>query len=323
MEVFDRTTARGLGGRKIYKFPNDVDSLPQFMHFRISKEYKFRRTEIDEKDLLATVTLPIPQNLQTNYSANYNSSTGLGLVGEYAAGEFEGVKSAEGAINKLKSIGSQVGNMSAATLKDVAGKLAVYYGPELLSEFGTVVGAQFGGAAGAAVGGGIQQAARGAQVGAGIARNPFLAASFEGVNFRNHNFSFTLNPRNYNDSVEITEIIKVFKNAMLPTRSKIDYYYDYPKQFSIDFADDTHLFQIQTSVLTGFDVNYHGKGAYYHDAGSNKAPTEVTLNMNFLETTIVLADDSTGSTSDDSKRLNRDIFQAQASINVAKGGIFT
>jgi hypothetical protein len=53
------------------------------------------------------------------------------------------------------------------------------------------------------------------------------------------------------------------------------------------------LFDIKTSVITAFDINYHGKGAYYHDVNGKKAPVEVSININLLETVVRLANDET------------------------------
>ena len=66
------------------RFPDDIESHGQFMHFRISQSYKFKREKIDDREVYATVTLPLPTALSTSYAANY-SSEGLGMVGNLAA----------------------------------------------------------------------------------------------------------------------------------------------------------------------------------------------------------------------------------------------
>ena len=297
-------------------FPNDIESHGQFMHFRISEDYKFKREKIDTKQLYATVTLPLPVGLSTSYAATY-SSEGLGLIGNMAAenapavaaaatGAFEKASGGDvkGAINQLKNAMTEI--MGEKDGMDIAAKLARYYGPELAKQAGGGIGAGvasgLGGggiatAAGAAIGAGIGEAVKGAQVGLGIARNPYLAAAFEGVGFKSHSFAFQLNPRNAGESDTLAQIISAFRNAMLPSGKAISQYYDYPKQFDIIFGDDTYLFDIKTSVCTAFDVNYHGKGAYYHDVNGKKAPVEVTLNIGFLESTVRLSGDETGKSS--------------------------
>ena len=296
-------------------FPDDIESHEQFMHFRISEKYKFKREKIDTTDLYATVTLPLPVGLSTSYAATY-SSEGLGLIGNMAAeaapavakaaeGAFDKAASGNfsGAIDQLQNVMGEV--MGSNNLKDVAGKLLKYYGPELAKQSGTGVGAFLGDtigggvgtALGAAIGAGVGEAVKGAQVGLGKARNPYLAAAFEGVGFKTHSFAFQLNPRNAGESNTLALIISAFRNAMLPTGKAVSQFYDYPQQFDIIFGDATYLFDIKTSVCTQFDVNYHGKGAYYHDVNGKKAPVEVTLNMSFLESTVRLSGDETGRSS--------------------------
>lgn len=292
----DYTMSASETSRKFYVFPADIENHNQFMHFRISKQYRFGRQKVEEKDTYATITLPVPLQLQTSYAAQYNSQS-LGLIGSAAANEMAGV-SPEGAIDKLKSIAGRVADISASDVKDAATNLGVYYAPEVATVVTGAVSGALSGPVGLAAGAAMNQAAKGAQAGLGVARNPYLAAVFEGVNFKSHNFSFTLTPRSQYESETLQAIIGLFRNAMLPTMSKLRYYYDYPKQFGITFMDESFLFDIKTSVLTQFDVNYHSKGPSYHNVSGKKAPVEVTLNMNFLETVVRTSGDE-GSTRKD------------------------
>ena len=293
-------------------FPGDIESHEQFISFRLADRYKFKRQQIDKKDVYATIKLPLPSNLSTTYAATY-SNEGLGMIGNMAATNAEAVLgqmnkaagladnfSFQGAVDSLKGIVTSA--MGGQDLKQIAGNLVRYYGPELAKEAGALIGGAVGGAglgkigtvAGAAIGAGVGEAVKGAQVGLGIARNPYLAAAFEGVGFKTHNFQFQLTPRNSKESEILAQIISAFRNAMLPGGKAISQYYDYPKQVDIEFNDPTYLFDIKTSVCTQFDINYHGKGAYYHDVDGDKAPVEVTLNTTFLESTVRLANDETG-----------------------------
>ena len=295
--VGDYTVSAKETGRTFYVFPADIENHNQFRHFRISKQYRFGRQKVEEKDTFATITLPIPLQLQTSYAAQYNSQ-GLGLIGSAAANAFEGT-APEGAINKLKEIAASAKNsLNSDAIKNAATNLGIYYAPELATAAAGAVSSFASGAVGIAAAAGVNQAAKGAQTGLGVARNPYLAAVFEGVNFKSHNFSFTLTPRSQYESETLQGIIGIFRNAMLPTMSKLRYYYDYPKQFGITFMDDSFLFDIKTSVLTQFDVNYHSKGPSYHNVSGKKAPVEVTLNMNFLETVVRTSGDE-GSTRKD------------------------
>ena len=292
----DYTMSASENSRKFYVFPADIENHNQFMHFRISKQYRFGRQKVEEKDTYATITLPVPLQLQTGYEAQYSSQT-LGLIGSAAANEMAGV-SPEGAIDRLKSIAGRVADISASDVKDAATNLGLYYAPEVATVVTGAVSGALSGPVGLAAGAAMNQAAKGAQAGLGVARNPYLAAVFEGVNFKSHNFSFTLTPRSQYESETLQGIIGIFRNAMLPTMSKLRYYYDYPKQFGITFMDESFLFDIKTSVLTRFDVNYHSKGPSYHNLSGKKAPVEVTLNMNFLETVVRTSGDENSTKKD-------------------------
>jgi len=279
------------------RLPLDVSEYDQFMMFRIFKSYKYKREDFDKKLVYCTVTLPLPQNLSTSWQSTWNGQS-LGPVGAAAARNAPELIGAvqqaaqgdgSGAIDRLKSVlGNEKLSLDSESLKEVAGNLALYYGSELTASAGGLLASQAG-AAGAVLGAGLGQAVQGITVGAGIARNPYLAAAFEGVNFKTHNFSWNIVPKNEKESDILRSIISAFRNAMLPGENKLKHFYDYPKQFGITLSDNKYLFDIKTSVLTSFDVNFHGKGAQYHYP--TNAPVEVTLNASFLKTVVRLSND--------------------------------
>jgi hypothetical protein len=279
------------------RLPLDVSEYDQFMMFRISKSYKYKREDFDKKLVYCTVTLPLPQNLSTSWQTTWNGQS-LGPVGAAAASKAPELIGAvqqaaqgdrDGAINRLKSVlGNEGLSLDSESLKEVAGNLALYYGSELTASAGGLL-ASSAGPVGAILGAGLGQAVQGITIGAGIARNPYLAAAFEGVNFKTHNFSWNIVPKNEKESDILRSIISAFRNAMLPGVNKLKHFYDYPKQFGITLSDNKYLFDIKTSVLTSFDVNFHGKGAQYHYP--TNAPVEVTLNASFLETVVRVSND--------------------------------
>jgi len=279
------------------RLPLDVSEYDQFMMFRIAKSYKYKREDFDKKSVYCTVTLPLPQNLSTSWQATWNGQS-LGPVGAAAArnapeliGAVQQAAQGDfgGAIDRLKSVlGNEGLSLDSTSLREVAGNLALYYGSELTASAGGLLASKAG-VAGGILGAGLGQAIQGITVGAGIARNPYLAAAFEGVNFKTHNFSWNIVPKNEKESDILRSIISAFRNAMLPGENKLKHFYDYPKQFGITLSDNKYLFDIKTSVLTSFDVNFHGKGAQYHYP--TNAPVEVTLNTSFLETVVRVSND--------------------------------
>lgn len=85
--------------------------------------------------------------------------------------------------------------------------------------------------------------------------------TFQGVGFRNHSYSFSLNPYNVADANEITKIIHWFKSMMLPmSMEKNRRQMLMPAEWSIDFKGPIlgHIEHPQNCFLTSCDVDYAG-----------------------------------------------------------------
>jgi hypothetical protein len=257
-------------------FPKDL-SVEERMKFQIFKNYKFDRTEKDEIDVLSTIYLPIPQNLMTAYRADYEQE--LGAIGRGAAqaagGDFAGAFSGEniggGALNLLsQALTSGSAGAMAASAIGRSGK------------FGSIL-------AGLLTGTGFTEAAKGAMVGAGIARNPHMAQVFRNVGFRSHSFSYKFSPKNFEESRELKNIVRNFKIAMHPKYLVGNHFFDYPLQFDIDVLDDNNefLFDIGPSVLTDLQFDPTPNGPYFHYESGQKIPVAVNLTMTFTELSIV------------------------------------
>ena len=147
----------------------------------------------------------------------------------------------------------------------------------------------------------------------GVARNPHKVVLFDSVGFRTHSFSYQFTPKNRRESETLKKIIKLFKYhaspGMNPTKT-VDlgksglkalegaqltlsggkHFFKYPEFFQIKFHHPEFLFAIGESVLKSVDVNYHGGGSvsYARDtADATPAPTQVNLNLSFMETDII------------------------------------
>ena len=249
-------------------YPNDIGDLGHYVMFRVSKEYKFRSQQISAKNTLAGICLPVPQNLQTGYNANY-ANEDLGALGSTAADIAQG-----------------------KSLRDITGKEAIDAAAQGAlkmagSEAAPLIAGLLGGAGGfgAALGiGGVVPAVTGAL---GIAVNPHQALLFQGTQFRTHSFSYKFMPRSREEAETLQKIIKLFKFHMAPELRNSNHFFEYPEQFDIDFKHKDVLFDIGTSVLTGFTVDYHGEGTpSYHGLNDDVQPTSFNINMEFQEVTI-------------------------------------
>jgi len=158
----------------------------------------------------------------------------------------------------------------------------------------------------------------------GVARNPHKVVLFDSVGFRTHSFSYQFTPKNRRESETLNQIIKLFKyhaspgmnptktidmsgvNKMLTDLGATDpklggakqnielsggkHFFSYPEFWRIKFHHPKFLFAIGESVLKSVDVNYHGGGSisYARDtADATPAPTQVNLNLSFMETDII------------------------------------
>jgi hypothetical protein len=252
---------------------------------------------------LTSITLPMPDQLNTRYNAAYAepdisaigevAATGVSNVNLQQANEnFRNGRYAEGA----QALAQQVGG--AAVVGGAAGDIA---GRILGTAAQTGLGNVFG-----------------------FGRNPQKVVQFNGVDFRTHQFSFKLTPKNFKEAVAIQQIILAFKRHMLPkyglgrledlirganpggeqpptpaggsdTLSQIAStsraFFEYPDVFQITFNNEKSLFTIGESVLTDFSIDYHPQNypAYVRSLSSpNLAhPASITIALSFKETDIV------------------------------------
>lgn len=249
------------------RFPGDISD--NYITFSPKNRGKSTKLTPTKGRAGGSITLPIPSNLSTGYNAQYDTGTGIGVLGNFASqvasGETQFSAEAAGAaaVEQAKAIG-----LSAS--------------PEVAALLGAGLSGPLGAGVGAALGG----AARGAAVGAGIAVNPHLAVIFSGVNFRTHSFQYKFSPRDAGESTTLKNIIKKFKLNMHPTIEGAAFF-KYPNEFDIAFnsKNENFLFKFGTSVLSDFQINYNPDGgSYFHDNG---APVSVGLSLTFTEIDII------------------------------------
>lgn len=278
--------------RKKYKglsFPRDLDT-DHFMVFRVYRSTRESRTQqVATKETLRTIALPVPNNLQTSYSANYQNQE-LGLLGAGAAGKIN----AQQGIAAAKDIGAAVqsklaGVVGALDGGGISGDDAVRAGSIGAAVAGVTAAGALAGPIGAALSlGGAESVVQGILLNEGTAINPHLAVLFEGVGFREHQFSYKFIARSQEESVMIDNIIKSFEFHMHPNYKAGTLAFDYPDEFEISFSDSIapYLYKIHNSVLKTFSVNYNGENLplFFEQTG---APVSVEITLGFQETKII------------------------------------
>ena len=328
----EQLTREGFTGRtsgpSLY-FPENYQNIYHYVTFTALKFESVTRTSTIRTDSpivsnrrqqatrqLSVITLPMPDQLNTGYNAQYQP-TDISALGEVAA---TGISNA---------------NMEKFNENIRSGRYAE--GAQALAE--QLGGASAAGAAGADIARkfGTRTPALTAGVGNvfGFTRNPQKVLQFNGVEFRSHRFAFKLTPRNLREATMIQRIITSFKRHMLPkygmggaedllrnafsgggqstnlaaavnaaegiappspdlvtqAASTSRAFFEYPDVFKITFNNEKTLFTIGESVLESFDIDYHPQNypAYVRSLSSPNVahPASISISMSFKETDII------------------------------------
>ena len=125
--------------------------------------------------------------------------------------------------------------------------------------------------------------------------NPRTDIFFSNVNYRTHNFSFTLVPRSLEEAQAIDEILNVFQFYMLPSfggETDVDSaFIGYPYEFEIDMftqhnGSAHHINTIDRSVLETVTINHasNSRVSFVDQYGGNQYyPTSTTITLQFKE----------------------------------------
>jgi len=271
-------------------FPKE---LPDDYYIIFSAVNRVRRNETEGQKQISKqdIVLPLPSNLGVGYGMRYNE-TSLGTFGGAAAGDIGsndfsngyhalGDKIKEGWGAMQKAFAGKDNDLSADLKALGAGGLATAAG---ISIAGIVAGALLGSDM-------VTDVAKGLGVRTGLALNPHMAQVFEGVGFRNHEFSYSFVAKNKEESDEIRKIIAAFKYYMHPNyfgNGGSNLAFEYPEEFLIEFSPKVspYLHKIGTCVLKGLDVSYNGQQMpiFFESTG---APVNVQIRLQFSEVDIL------------------------------------
>ena len=125
----------------------------------------------------------------------------------------------------------------------------------------------------------------------GQADNPFVEVFFNTMNVRTFTYNFNFAPRNEDETIEIQEIIQLFRFHMAPElQGQNSRYLTLPSEFDIHYmykANDGNSYEndyynrISTCVLENVSTNYTPNGVKSFADG---APTQITMSLSFRET---------------------------------------
>jgi hypothetical protein len=217
----------------------------------------------------STIRLYIPDTVNVTYNSQYDDMSLTGALGrpyfaaQAGASLFDSVTGAPGSgmnLERVKDIVNRVGDNPYA--RQILANITGISEDLLLS-------------------------------GVGAALNPQLQVIFQGVNFREHQFDFTLTPHSKQEAEEIKKIVKAFKFAAAPEIPKNvifgkGIYFKVPDRFNIKFlyngTENLNVHRITECVLKNVSVDYAPMGWSTFDDGN---PVQTRLTLQFQETEIV------------------------------------
>lgn len=271
-----------------FQFPNDLNSFGNYMEFRayptngilsgqLSSIFSSLGLGALSTNFVGTdgaaIRLPLPNNLKVDYDPQYDTPS-LG-----ATAQAQLLKAADRSVYGNTQIPG--GNVASATGIAALGQLAGQIASRIPG---------LGAAAGAAgLTGTDAQAAL--KVGAGLALNPHKIVLFTGVDFRNHQFSWRLSPRNKTESDTINQICQAFTYYAHPNFESGGLFLKYPEFFAIRIIRDNYLNKFLPCVLDSISIDYQPMGYTAYKRGdfnqNDPAPAEVQLSLSFKETEII------------------------------------
>ena len=305
---------QGLGTN--YKFPDNIgDKSSGGQHFMLIKAYDFSDPAMTSgtnftptspppagSSASDTIHNPVawsaalfipPAALKQAYSAKYATLDYAGAVAAAAGGAEFGGPSAVGGAWTQESGGSAFGDFFQSSNKEKMTSINAMVNKVGEASMETLAAFQKKMGAGAKI----------LQATTGAVPNSHQGVIYDGPGeFREHQFSWTMLPKNTKDAESIRNIVAKFKMSMLPggtaTEGHENYnsidssYWTFPDMFTIDFFINGALFprmNIYRSVLKAMSVDFAGSESQvaFHPGGE---PVGTILNLTFQETIHVTND---------------------------------
>jgi len=132
------------------------------------------------------------------------------------------------------------------------------------------------------------------QAASGKVPNPNKEQLFKSMNFRQFAFDYKFAPRNAAENDAVHKIIAEFKKNMHSERSTEGFFLIYPSEFDIEFnynsSRNKWLHRIKSCALVDLSIVYGSGGTFTTIAGTEGAPSEITMQMVFKELEVLNKD---------------------------------
>lgn len=263
-----RAAAAAASGAVNYQYPATLQDY--YVQFKFHALSRTNPTQSTTEKIKSVIKLPIPSNLIDAHNMSYaDKQIGLygvlkdtGLIGGLDDA-FKGKNVSEGRIREIfKELGQTVSSGEAMTYaaRAVIGSLNDAAGTAFERYTGTIL-------------------------------NPFQALQFQGINLREHTFTYKFSPNSPDESRELRKIIKEFKIRMHPEEGTHRLTYTFPDVCDISFGPAIdNLYFIKKCFLKSMSVNFAPQGtpAFFAET---REPVEMEITLNFGEIEPWIRDD--------------------------------
>lgn len=255
------------------KYPEDINSINQdiikfdMIQYRPSKLEANGRPDVSGGDIIGgSVILPIPGGLQDENNAGWDSAKMDPLERAAARVALDAIR--EGGKAGLDAAGEEIQKALSGGGADAKAGLAGYF-------------------AGQAAG--VDQQVL--QRGMGVVVNPNMELLFNGPSIRSFSFSFLLAPRSENETKEVANIIRFFKQGMSPIRSQSALFLRTPNTFRLRYiyrgggkdSDHKYLSKFKECALLNTTVNYTPNSNYATFPDGGMVAYQLSLRFQELE----------------------------------------
>ena len=248
--------------------PSQQSKIQQFYggELKPSKASRTPKMIPDQK-----VTLYLPQAIQVQDAASYDTNVELGSLG---GGIANAITAKQNVGQALEAGASRINSLVRSLTQD----------PTSLSrEEASLAAARASSKAPLGLGAPLSQ---GIIAATGVTSNPNVRALFRSVPIRNFSFQFTLIPTSQRESNEIREIIKFFRTELYPVQLEaggVAYGYKFPNRFIIRVSYKNREIpgvKFLPVYLQSFNATYNPNGMGMHKDGGWP---EVSVTMSFTE----------------------------------------
>lgn len=288
-----------LNNMGVLSFPSNLGAHATLMIF---KKYKYRSpgdrqlnkvssSTLSQEELgSAALLLSLPREIKDSYSVKI-SEFDQGMFGD-AISQGSNYIGGDGTLDTgaiLQNIGLPSTQTLVSTATGALGGLATRF---LSSRTGAVGGAALG-----AMLPGAGNIATSIEAGAGATVNPKQALSFQGIDLKRHNFSWTMAATTPAESDTIRDITNVVRRNALPSYTNIGplkrAFLNYPSTVDIYFfgIDQQYFMYYKTCMIDNFEFNYSSQGMSILRGGK---PAIVTMGISLKEMDIHTAEDYGG-----------------------------